>query len=256
MRPFRAAALFILLLLALPGIAHAGERPDATALLERAWDHMRGETSASLVAMDIVRSDWRREMLLRAWTRGRDLSLIRVLEPDKDRNNGTLKKGAQMWTYNPKVNRVIKIPPSMMSQSWMGSDFSNNDLAKADSVLADYTHELLETLEHDGHAAWRIRAVPKPGAPVVWGGQELTVRDDGVLLRQAFFDQDMRPVKILETGEIGVLGGRAFPRVWTMRKAESPDEYTRLEYRELAFGVDLPENVFTLQTLRNPGRLD
>jgi outer membrane lipoprotein-sorting protein len=194
-------------------------------------------------------------MRMRTWTQGRSQSLIRILAPNKDKGNGTLKKGEDMWTYNPKINRVIKLPPSMMAQSWMGSDFSNNDLAKSDSILLDYTHSIVDTDTHQGKTVYVIKSVPQPGAPVVWGMQELKIREDFILLQETFFDEQEVPVKVMTTQDIRLLGGRLFPTVWTMRNSENQDEFTRLQHVQLEFLDQLPNDLFTLRNLRNPGQL-
>lgn len=159
-----------------------------------------------------------------------------------------------MWIYNPKVNRVIKLPPSMMSQSWMGSDFSNNDLAKSDSLIKDYSHSLIGTETHEGKKVYVIKSMPKPEAPVVWGMQELKIREDHIFLSEAFYDEDLKLVKIMTAYDIQMLGDRLFPKVWRMQKGDAEDEYTELSYSELSFKEDLPANLFTLSNLRNPRR--
>ena len=238
-----------------PATASAGE-PDAEAIIARAWDYMRGKTSVSTVRMTVHRSDWERTSEIKAWTRGREKSIFQIISPKKDKGNGTLKIDRDMWTYNPKINRVIKIPPSMMSQSWMGSDFSNNDLSKADTILVDYTHEIVGSETRDGFRVYEIKSVPKPGAPVIWGMQTLKIREDGVLMEEAFFDEDMEAVKIMTTSEIKDIGGRPFPGKWIMRSmdAESKEDYTLLEYESLDFDVPLEESLFTLNALKKPLR--
>ena len=154
--------------------------------------------------------------------------------------------------FNPKVNRTIKLPPSMMSQAWMGSDFSNNDLAKSDSILVDYDHYLEGTETHDGMTVYRIRSMPKPGAPVVWGKLTLKIREDAIPLEEIFYDEEMQPVKILTFSEIGQMGGKLYPRVMTMKKADEPGEYTVVTYRELEFLSQLPDRLFSLSALKNP----
>jgi outer membrane lipoprotein-sorting protein len=159
-----------------------------------------------------------------------------------------------MWMYNPKVNRVIKLPPALMSQSWMGSDFSNNDLAKSDSILNDYTHTLLRTEHHDGHKVFVIKSLPKTQAPVVWGMQIIKVRDDQVMLSEEFFDEDMQSVKQLTVREIQLMSGRMFPKIWRMQETGKQDQYTLLRYHSLKFLDDLPDNLFTLNALRTKHR--
>ena len=227
---------------------------DGQALVEAAVEYYRGIASESTVRMTVVRPTWKRDMTIKAWTRGQKDSLFYIVAPPKDKGNGTLKKGREMWTYNPKVNRVIKLPPSMMSQSWMGSDFSNNDLAKSDSIIEDYTHSLEGTATHEGKKVYIVKSIPKPDAPVVWGMQKLHVREDFILLRQEFYDEDLLLVKSMNGDQIEMLGGKLFPRVWRMQKADIQDEYTELYYQELAFKNSIPKNRFTISALRNPGR--
>ena len=227
---------------------------DAKQLVEDGFNYWRGQASISTVDMKIHRPDWERTMTIQAWTRGQADSLFRIIAPPKDKGNGTLKKGKEMWMFNPKVNRVIKLPPSMMSQSWMGSDFSNNDLSKTDSLIKDYDHKITGTETHEGKTVYLIDSIPKPGAPVIWGMQKLKIREDLVFLSQEFFDEEIKPVKIMTASQIQMLGGKIFPRVWQMRRVETIDEYTELVYRELAFKDTIPANILTVSNLKNPRR--
>lgn len=222
----------------------------ARALVEVAVDYYRGEASISTVDMTIHRPNWERTMTINAWTKGQKDSIFIIIAPPKDNGNGTLKRGREMWTYNPKVNRVIKLPPSMMSQSWMGSDFSNNDLAKSDSILEDYTHSIIGTETYDEKNVYVIKSTPKPEAPVVWGMQKLRIREDHILLSQEFYDEDLKLVKAMTGQQIQMLGGKLLPKLWKMQKAGVKDEYTLLNYKELAFKQDLPDSLFTLSALR------
>ena len=145
------ALLFALLAVA-PEPAETTEL-DATRIVRDAVNHWRGLSSDSVMTMVIHRPDWERSMTMRAWTKGEDRALVRVLEPRKDRGNGTLTDDDNMWTFSPKVNRVIKVPSSMMGQSWMGSDFSNKDVARADDIIDQYDHTILGAEEVDGVTA-------------------------------------------------------------------------------------------------------
>ena len=245
------------ILLSLGSVLFPQSLPAVSAqdLIESTWNQLRGQASQGVVEMTIHRPSWERQMRMRSWTQGRSQSLIRVLAPAKDRGNGTLKKAQDMWTYNPKINRAIKLPPSMMAQSWMGSDFSNNDLAKSDSILEDYTHRIVDTETHAGKIVYIIQSTPKPGAPVVWGMQELKIREDSILLQETFFDEERLPVKVMSTQDIQNLGGRLFPTIWIMRSSDSQEEYTRLHHVSLEFLDELPQRIFSLRNLRNPGRM-
>jgi len=253
MLTFLTRTSWIALLLVLFLSPHA-EALDAQSLVEDSFNYMRGKSSVSTVVMTVHRPDWERKMTIKAWTRGRKDSLFYIEAPPKDHGNGTLKKGREMWMYNPKINRVIKVPPSMMSQSWMGSDFSNNDLAKSDSLLTDYTHSIIGNETHDGQTVYLIKSMPKPEAPVVWGMQKLKIRQDLIWLSQEFFDEDFEPVKAMTTLEIQMLGGKLYPKIWRMNKADEEDKFTELNYTSLVFKSALPDSLFSLTSLRKARR--
>jgi outer membrane lipoprotein-sorting protein len=225
---------------------------DATEIVRAAVNHWRGLSSDSVMTMVIHRPDWERSMTMRAWTKGDDRSLVRVLEPKKDRGNGTLTDDDSMWTFSPKVNRVIKIPSSMMGQSWMGSDFSNKDVARADDIIDQYDHTILSVEEDEGVTVYEIQSVPHEDAAVVWGREVLRIRDDHVVITHSFFDQDGELVKSLESLEIGEMGGRVIALRQRMGKIEKPDEWTEIAVVSVNYDVDLTDNLFTLANLRNP----
>jgi len=225
---------------------------DAATIVRAAVDHWRGLSSRSEVEMVVHRPDWERSMILQVWTRGTDDSLVRVESPPKDYGNATLLLGNSMWTYTPKIDRVIKIPSSMMQQSWMGSDFTNNDVARADDLVDEYTHTLKETRTEDGHSVYTIESVPLETAPVPWGREVLRVRDDHILLEHNFFDQDGVLVKKLETSRIRPMGGRLVATIERMQKVDHPGEWTEIRVRDAAFDITIPDETFTLSNLRNP----
>lgn len=243
--------LFALLALALPPAVPAAD-DDARAIVRAAIDYWRDASSYSVSEMTIHRPDWQRQMRIRVWTQGEELSLVRVVAPAKDAGNATLLRGNDMWSYNPKINRVVKIPSSMMHQSWMGSDFTNNDLAKADDLVDQYTHELLATESEGGHRVYVIEATPKPAAPVVWGREVVRIRDDWILLEHSFYDQTGRLVKRLTSHDIAPVGGKLIATRQRMQQAENPGEWTELRVLEADFGRDIPDYTFTLGNLRNP----
>jgi len=226
--------------------------PDAAQLIKAAIEYWRDVTSMSEFDMHIHRPDWKRTMTMKVWTRGNKESLVRVIAPAKDAGNGTLLLDNDMWSYNPKINRVIKIPSSMMNQSWMGSDFSNNDLAKADDLIEQYHHKLLATESHDGHRLFVIESVPKETAPVVWGKEVVKVRDDYLVIEHAFYDQTNVLIKRLVAGDIRPMGGKMVAARQRMQKIDKPDEWTEIVTRTAQFGIQLPASMFSLASLRNP----
>lgn len=232
--------------------SHATAAPDPAQLIRDAIHYWRGQTSYSEVDMVIHRPDWERRMSMRGWTRGESDSLIRFTAPAKDAGNATLKLGDAMWIYTPKLRQIIKLPASMMAQSWMGSDFSYNDLAKSDQIIHQYTHKLVDTNQADGHTVYTIESIPKPGAPVVWGKERVRIRDDHVLLEETFFDQSMKAVKTMKTEKVAPLGGRPYAVIMRMSDLERPEHWTQLEYHRASFGISLPSYLFTQSNLSNP----
>lgn len=225
---------------------------DAATIIKTAMDQWRGVTSHSTMSMTIHRSDWERTMTMEAWTAGEKKSLVRVLKPKKDAGNGTLLLDKKMWTFSPKINRVIKIPSSMMNQSWMGSDFSNKDVARSTDIIDQYIHTLIETESSEDHKIYVIRSVPKEDAPVVWGEEIIRIRDDFVVLEHTFYDQDMIAVKRMFAIKVGMMGGRMVAISERMAKVETPDEYTEIKMISAEFDIEIPDNMFTLSNLRNP----
>jgi outer membrane lipoprotein-sorting protein len=234
------------------GHAAWAEMPEAKDIIRKAMDHYRGLTSYSEMTMTIQRPDWSRSMTMLAWTEGDKQTLVRVSAPRKDAGNGTLSVDGNMWTFTPKINRVIKIPSSMMSQNWMGSDFSNKDISKNTDIIEQYDHTLIEQREHEGHEVYVIESIPHEDAAVVWGREVLAVRDDWVLLEHQFWDQDGQLVKTLKALEIAEMSGRTVASVMRMSRENRPEEWTELKTAEVEFDIELPANLFTLSNLRNP----
>ena len=230
----------------------SGESVDANCVVRAAVDHWRGVSSYSEMTMVIHRPDWERSMSMRAWTKGDERSLVRVTEPKKDRGNATLTNDNEMWTFSPRVNRVIKIPSSMMGQSWMGSDFSNKDVARADDIVDQYEHTLLSMSTQDEHTVYEIESVPFEEAAVVWGREVLLIRDDYVVLEHRFYDQDGALVKALTTLEIDDMGGRTVASRQRMQKTDKEGEWTEIRVDRVEYDVAVTDGLFTLSNLRNP----
>ena len=225
---------------------------DAAEIVRATIENWRGESSYGEMTMIIHRPSWDRTMSMRAWTQGSKKSLVRVTAPKKDAGNGTLMVANNMWSYTPKVNRVIKVPSSMMGQSWMGSDFSNKDVSRADDIVEQYDHTLLGREEHEGHTVFVIESIPHEEAAVVWGKEVLRIRDDDVLVSQGYYDQEGVLVKTLRSLEIGKMGGRSLAIRQRMAKADAEGEWTEFRIDSVAFDVEISDNVFTRSNLQNP----
>jgi outer membrane lipoprotein-sorting protein len=248
----RCSATLLVLVLLVGGPAYAAETaPTASELIAAMIDLTRGRTSYAEMSMVVHRPDWERSSSLVAWTRGREDALIRFTAPAKDAGNATLKQGEQMWTFTPKLNRVIRLPFSMMSQGWAGSDFSYSDLSRTDQLLHQYDLALVSMQTRDGHQIYTIDAVPHADAPVVWGKEQIVLRDDHVLVSRTFFDQAMQPLKRLESLEIDALGGRTFATRMRMSPLDKPGEWTEIVYTQAKFDVPIDDGMFTVFALQS-----
>lgn len=249
-RAMRAVAVALMMTVLAAG-ARAADEVDALELVTGAVDQTRGISSYAEMRMHIKRPDWTRTSSLKAWTRGREDAVIRFTAPARDAGNAMLKLENRMWTFNPKLNRSIRLPNSMMSQSWAGSDFSYNDLSRSDKWLRHYTLTLGETRHEDGHAIYTVQAVPREDAPVVWGMEEMVIRDDYVLLELTYYDQDMQPVKQMRSLEVAELGGRMMAVSMRMVDLEQPEQFTEVHYDDMQFDIELEDRMFTVFALKS-----
>jgi outer membrane lipoprotein-sorting protein len=242
-------AAIVLVITAAPAMA---QDVNAAELVRKAVDQYRGLSSYSEMTLIIHRPDWERSMSMRGWTRGDNNTLVRVVEPKKDAGNGTLMLDSKMWTFSPKINRVIKVPSSMMGQNWMGSDFSNKDISKTTDIIDQYTHALVDQREENGHQIYTIESVPHEDAAIVWGKEVLVIRDDWILLEQQFWDQDDAMLKVMKASDIKLMSGRLVATKLRMSDVETPGQWTQMETNAIEFDLELANNLFTLSNLRNP----
>jgi outer membrane lipoprotein-sorting protein len=249
----RTKPLLILAVLLITRHSAAESPIDARDIIRDAIDHYRGLSSYSELTMTIHRPDWERRMSIQAWSSGSKKTLVRVTAPPRDAGNATLVLDEnKVWSFAPRINRVIRIPSSMMSQSWMGSDFSNKDISRTDEIVEQYEHRLLRVDEHEGHKVYVIESIPHEEAAIVWGKEISHIRDDYVELEHQFIDQGMQTVKVLKTLDIQKMGGRMFAVQQRMNILEKVDEWTEIRVQILDFDRQVPDYLFTLSNLRNP----
>lgn len=224
----------------------------AKSILAAAFRNWRADSSYAEVEMTVKRANGTRKMTMKSWTKGRDQALVRFIKPARDAGNATLQLGSKTYVFNPKLNQVIKLPASALSQSWMGSDFSYDDLSRSEKVIDDYTHKLIGTKTSGGQKIYVIESVPKPQKPIVWGKQVVSVRSDGVLFSVAYYDQLGKRVRVMSADKIGTLGGRPYPVVMTMRRDDKPGTFTRVTTNKAEFNIKIPKYLFTRSNLQNP----
>ncbi len=223
----------------------------ALEIIDRVDRLLRGESSRGRVTMEINTEHWSRSVEMEVWSLGTEHSLIRVESPAREAGTATLKAGQEVWNYLPRVDRTIKIPPSLMMGSWMGSHFTNDDLVKESRIIDDYDFEIAFEGERDGVAVWEFVLTPKPEAPVVWGRIEEEIRQADLMPTWVrYYDEDGELMRTMTFDGYQLMGGRLVPATMLMIPADKPEERTLLIYHELEFDIDLDESFFSLRNLR------
>lgn len=237
------------LLLSFPGTNAQGlEVAELIRHIDRLW---RGETSQAVMSMTVKTRRYERSMTMEAWSRGKDYSLVLIREPIKDRGIATLKVKENIWNYLPKINRVTKVPSSMMSGSWMGSHFTNDDLVKESTFEDDYDSRISFEGERDGRSIYELTSLPKPDAPVVWGKVVMEIEQQSLApYRALYYDEEGTLIRTLVFDQAEIIDGRSVPMRLSLQPEDKPDESTVILYRNIVFGVPLAEEFFSLQNLK------
>lgn len=246
--------LFILILALINlGPSLQAQSSNANEIIRRTEQLLRARTEQGSLSMTVRTPDWQRTLDMNYWSVNPDKTFIRVTSPAKEAGTSTLRLGSNMWNYLPSVERTIKIPPSLMLQPWMGSDFTNDDLARESSLEKDYTHRVEGEEKQDGDLCYRIYSTPKPNAPVVWGHLVVFVRkSDGLPRREEFYDEKGTLQKVLTFEDIRTMDGRVYPLRWKMVSSTKPGHETILLHRTLKFDRNIDSSVFTQENLQQP----
>lgn len=219
--------------------------------MRRAEENQRGQTSEAEMVIRAVRPTWTREMTLHAWLKGNDLALIRILSPLRERGIVYLKRKKEVWNWIPALERVIKLPPSMMSQGWMGTDFTHDDLVHESSIVQEYSHAFDSDTVIDGNECYVIRCVPMPTTAVIWGLLRIAVDKQLYVERYIeFYDESQLKLSYMVADSIRLLGGRRLPSRLLYYPLDKPRQYTEIRYRSLRFDQPLSDPFFSLDRIR------
>ena len=233
---------------ALPLLATA---QDASEIVKKADEKMRGKSSRAEMTMKIVRPTWERSVSMKAWSMNEDYSLILITAPARDEGSAYLKRENEIWNWLPDINRTIKLPPSMMSQSWMGSDFSNNDLVRESSIVTDYTHTLVGDSTFNNYDCYKIELIPKPDAPVVWSKVITFIsKNEFLQLRTEFYDENQEIIRLMQSSEIKEMSGRTIPTRLEMIPLQEDGKKTIMIYEDIQFDIDISERFFSIQNMK------
>jgi outer membrane lipoprotein-sorting protein len=231
----------------------ASQSLTATDIIRKADEKFNGEKSSIIVmSMTIIRPAWQRSVEFKNWSLGRDYALTLITAPAKDIGQTFLKRGTEMWNWNPSINRLIKLPPSMMSQGWMGSDYTNDDILKESSVVNDYVHEIEGEEAIAGRECYKIKMLAKENAAVVWDHQIRWVdKKDFLVLRAEMYDEDGILVKTELGSDIKTMDGRIIQTKIELLPADEPMNKTVIEIRDIKFNVTIQESFFSQQNMKN-----
>ena len=228
-----------------------GQSVDAIKIVEKADKLLQGNSSISEMTMKIVRPSWTRTVTFKNWGKGHDLALTLIEYPKADKGQTFLKRGNEMWTWNPKINRLIKLPPSMLSQGWMGSDYTNDDILKESSIVKDYTHKIIKSVKYQNYDCWVVELMPKEEAAVVWGKiVEYITKDSYLTLKQEYYDEDFDLVKSHINSDVKKMDDRTIPTKTIVQPADEPDKHTEVIIKSVKFNSKMSDNFFSQQNMK------
>lgn len=248
MRPFVALILWVGWGIAVSGppTCLSAQELSATEVVRRADEQMRGKSSLATFSITINRPSWSREMKLKAWAKGERFSMILITAPAREKGISFLKREREVWNWIPAIERNIKLPPSMMSQSWMGTDFTNDDLVKEASAVSDYQHRHLGRETIGGRECYQIEMIPKPEAAIVWEKVIVWIDTaDFLQLKTEFYDEDGELVNVMYGSEPKVLGGRLITSKIEMVPTDKEGHSTVIQYEDILFDQEIPDDFFT-----------
>ncbi|MCF6331776.1 MAG: outer membrane lipoprotein-sorting protein [Draconibacterium sp.] len=232
-------------------VASGVNAQDIKEIIRQADEKFRGSSSQGEMTMIIERPSWSRTVSMKNWSLGNEYSIIYITAPAKEKGQVFLKRKKEMWNWVPNIERMIKIPPSMMMQSWMGSDFTNDDLVRESSLVKDYTHKLLGEETFEGYDCYKVELIPLDDAPVVWGKVLMWVsKDDHFWLKSEYYDEDGTLVNTEILSDIKQMDDRKMPTHLEMIPADEEDHKTILIFKNMKFNIKINESFFSQQNMK------
>lgn len=226
------------------------ETHEVEKIVKKMDELYRATTSVGKVEMEIITPDWERTLKMDIWSEGMDKTFIRILEPKKERGLATLRVGNEMWNFLPKTNKVMKVPPSMMMSSWMGSDFTNDDLVKEFTFIESYHFEMA-AVDTPEEGVLYVKCVPKEGLPIVWGYIIIAVREkDYIPVWEKYYDEKGKLMREMYFKEIKFFGKREIPSVMELISTNKKGQKTIVRYIEAAFELEIDKEIFSLRNLQ------
>jgi len=243
---------FLLIITGSTFFSVAAQNLSATEIVKKADEKFNGEKSSIMVmSMTIIRPTWKRTIEFKNWSEGRENALTLITAPAKDAGQTFLKRGSEMWSWNPSINRLIKLPPSMMSQGWMGSDYTNDDILKESSVVKDYIHEIIGEEKIGERLCYKIKMTAKDEAAIVWGQQIRWIDEkEFLVLRAELYDEDGELVRTELGSDIKRFDGRDIPAILELTPTDEPGNRTVVEIKDIKFNISIEDGFFSQQNMK------
>ena len=227
------------------------QEPDATEIIRKADQLLQGQSNYAEISMTIHRPKWDRSLTMKSWSKDNDFSLIYITSPAKEKGQVFLKRKNEMWNWLPSIDRTIKIPPSMMMQSWMGSDMTNDDLVNESSIIKDYDHKIVGEESLEGYDCYKIELIPHEDAPVVWGKIYSWVsKTKYFALKNEYYDEEDFLINVETLSNIKDVGDRTIPTKFTIIPIDKEDHYTEMEFVNIKFNIKIDESFFSIQNMK------
>jgi len=246
---FASTLMACFMIIAFPNIQVRAQT--AVQIVQKSIDLLNGKSSQATIQMTIVRPKYARSLEMKTWSSGNDYFMVYITSPAQEKGQVFMKRETDMWNWIPKISRMIKIPPSMMSQSWMGSDFTNNDLVKVNSLAVDYTHSMLGEEEIEGYDCYKIELIPTLESPVVWGKVNMWIsKEEYFQMRMEYYDEDMELVNLMEASDVKQFGDRMLPSKMVMIPVKKDGQQTMMVTLEQSFDVAIDSEFFSQQNMK------
>ena len=227
------------------------QTPTATEIVKKADENRRGNSSYSEIKMTIVRPTWTREVGIKSWAKGDDYSLALITAPAKDKGQAFLKRNKDLWNWIPDIGRMVKMSSSVMGQSWMGSDFTNDDMVRQSSSVNDYTHQLEKTEKIREFDCYKVILTPKEDAAVVWGKVVMWVStDEFIEIKTEFYDEDQVLINTFNGYDVQPYGKRKLASRMEVIPAAKPNQKTVMTVDKYDFDVAIEESFFSQQNMK------
>lgn len=225
---------------------------DAKQIVSKADEKFRGKSNYSEMTLEVIRPKWTRSYSMKSWSLGNDYSMVVITAPASDKGQAFLKRMKDLWSWNPAVNRMIKMPPSMMSQGWMGSDISNDDLMRQSSLVNDYSHKIVGNETVSSQECYKIELIPNENANVIWGKINMWIsKSDFLVMKSEYYDDEMELVHTELASDIKTMDSRTIPTKIEIIPASDDSQKTILYFKVIDFDVTINESFFSQQNMKS-----